>query len=103
MIRKAIKLALQNPDEQEYGDFLDQLCAIYDDAKELRYDQAANDTQAAAETEAIIAKLQARVTELCRRYDEVIVKPKTDGDESLEASVVATPKHTETLSFCSEN
>jgi len=36
LIRKAIKLALQNPDEQEFGDFLDQLCSIYDDAKELQ-------------------------------------------------------------------
>ncbi len=36
LIRKAIKLVLQNPDETEYAEFLDQLCAIYHDAKELR-------------------------------------------------------------------
>jgi transposase len=102
LIRKAIKLALLHPDEQEYGDFLDQLCKIYDDAKELSRDQAANNPQAAEATEidAILAKLQARISDLCSRHDEVIVKPKTDGDansESSTGSVEVTPKHLETF------
>ena len=36
LIRTAIKRALQNPDERGYTEFLDQLCSIYDDAKQLR-------------------------------------------------------------------
>jgi len=93
LIRKAIKLALQHPDQQEYADFLDQLCSIYDDAKELRNDRAVDNAQATAETEAIIAKLQARITELCSRHDEVIVKPKPNADANAEV----TPKHLETF------
>jgi len=34
LIRKAIKLMLQNPDEIEYEEFLDQLCLLYHDAKD---------------------------------------------------------------------
>ena len=36
LIRKAIKLALQNPNEPQYAEFLGSLCSIYDDAKQLR-------------------------------------------------------------------
>ncbi len=32
LIRKAIKLALQNPGETEYAEFLDSLCLLYHDA-----------------------------------------------------------------------
>ena len=41
MIRKAIKLVLQNPDETQYAEFVDQLCGIYHDAKCVRDKMAA--------------------------------------------------------------
>jgi len=80
LIRKAIKLVLQNPDETRYAEFLDQLCGIYHDAKDLRDNVAAavigeprND---AAERQAVVAKLQQRIKALCSRRDEKIITAK---------------------------
>jgi hypothetical protein len=96
LIRKAIKLALQHPDKPEYADFLDQLCAIYDDAKELRDDRAADNKQSAKQIEEIIAKLQARIQELCSRHEEVIVK-STANDAAATTNRAVTPKDVETF------
>ena len=85
LIRKAIKLALQHPDHQEYADFLDQLCAIYSDAKQL---SAQRDDD---KVEAMIEKLQERIKELCTRHEETIVKPK-----DAESRTTATAKDVET-------
>ncbi len=97
LIRKAIKLALQHPDQQEYANFLDQLCAIYDDAKQLRDAHAAGETQlddiqSTQEMKSIVAALQARIKTLCDRHEESIVKPDED-----HPSAASTPKHVETF------
>lgn len=86
LIRKAIKLALQHPDQPEYASFLDQLCAIYNDAKEL---SAQRDEGA---IEATIEKLQDRIKELCTRHEETIVKAK-----DAEPGTTATAKDVETF------
>jgi transposase len=88
LIRKAIKLALKNPNEPEYADFLDGLCRIYDDAKQLR-DAALLRDEPAAELDADgVKRLQDRVTELCSRSDEVIITEKAA--EKAGPSVNAT-------------
>ena len=77
LIRKAIKLVLQNPDETEYAEFLDQLCGIYHDAKDLRDNVAASvvgePLNDASERKAVVAKLQDRITLLCSRRKEPII------------------------------
>lgn len=94
LIRKAIKLALQNPNEPQYAQFLDQLCSIYDDAKELRAAHAAPLTETSLQTpgdlESIVTKLQARIEALCTRHNDPIVKSATDEQP-------ATPAHLETF------
>ncbi len=69
LIRKAIKLALQHPDQDEYATFLDELCAIYDDAKRLQ-----KDGRPGVGREEKSRELQARVQSLCTRSEETIVK-----------------------------
>ena len=80
LIRKAIKLVLQNPDETEYAEFLDQLCGIYHDAKCLRDNVAASvigePLNDAAERKAVVAKLQERIKSLCSRRDEEVITAK---------------------------
>jgi uncharacterized small protein (DUF1192 family) len=103
LIRKAIKLALQHPDEQEYATFLDQLCSIYDDAKELRAAHAAaadaGSAKSSSELEAIITKLQTRIEALCTRHEEPIIKPKAEANKCDTRKPVQpeTPKHVETF------
>ena len=87
LIRKAIKLALQNPDEPEYATFLDELCCIYDDAKELRDANTSNATD--EERTAVVKQLQARVDALCTRHQEKIIK--SDSPDTAK-----TPAHVET-------
>ena len=100
LIRKVIKLALQHPDEQEYAEFLDQLCSIYADAKELRAAHAAavdaNSDKTPSELEAIITKLQARIEALCTRYEEPIIKSKEE-TSTTDTVQTATPQHVETF------
>ena len=71
LIRKAIKLALQNPDEPEYKEFLDQLCLLYHDAKSC---QNVDATQTAIDI--TIKQLQERVTSLCSRREEKVITIK---------------------------
>ena len=72
LIRKAIKLALQNPKESQSAEVLDDLCSIYDDAKPLRDDASAQD----ASRVAIVKPLQDRITSLCNRREETIITAK---------------------------
>lgn len=71
LIRKAIKLMLQNPDETEYAEFLDQLCLIYNDAKSC---QVMEENQAGCDE--LVKQLQERVKSLCSRCDEKMITPK---------------------------
>ena len=80
LIRKAIKLVLQNPDETEYAEFLDQLCGIYHDAKCLRDNVAASvigePLNDAAKRKAVVATLEERIKSLCGRCDEKVLTAK---------------------------
>ena len=99
LLRKAIKLVLQNPDVTEYAEFMDQLCGIYHDAKELRDNVAASvvgePLNDAAERKAVVAKLQERIKLLCsRRAQEIITsKAAAKSDPPIEP----TPSHVETF------
>ena len=99
LIRKAIKLVLQNPDETEYAEFLDQLCGIYHDAKELRDNVAASvvgePLNDASERRAVVAKLQDRIKSLCSRRNEKIITSKAAA--KLQAPCEPTPLHIETF------
>ncbi len=76
LLRKAIKLALQHPDELAYATFLDQLCAIYDDARQLRSAELLNTTAPEARQEKV-AELRGRVEALCPRHAEPILPDET--------------------------
>jgi transposase len=76
LIHKAIKLALQHPDQPQYATFLDHLCGIYDDAKRLQMDG-----RLSAGREEKSRQLEDRVQSLCTRRDETIVKDVTPGHE----------------------
>lgn len=71
LIRKAIKLALQHPDEPAYATFLDQLCGIYDDARRLRNAELLHPAAPEARQEQVAA-LQGRIQALCPRHAEPI-------------------------------
>ena len=99
LIRKAIKLVLQNPDETQYAEFLDQLCGIYHDAKCLRDDVAAavigeplND---AAERKAVVTKLEERIMSLCSRRDDTVITAKAAAKQ--QPPVEPTLSHVETF------
>ena len=104
LIRKAIKLVLQNPDVTEYAEFMDQLCGIYHDAKQLSDNVAASvvaasvggePLNAAADVKAVVAKLQERITLLCSRRGEPIITSKAAA--KLEPPIEPTPSHVETF------
>ena len=67
LIRKAIKLMLQHPDQTEYATFLEGLCAIYDLA--LRYQR---DGRLSVGRAAKAQELLDRLRELCTRHGETI-------------------------------
>ena len=94
LIRKAIKLALQNPEQGEYAEFLDQLCCIYNDAKQCR-DACQSDALGNIDSDAAVKRLQDRVKTLCDRCDEKVVTPK-----AAEKAVPPTePTDSHTASF----
>jgi hypothetical protein len=95
LIRKAIKLALKNPGEPEYADFLDGLCAIYDDAKQLRDEALIKDVAKADADADAIQRLRDRVTELCTRREEVIITAKAA--EKAGPSVIASAEAVSTF------
>jgi hypothetical protein len=106
LIRQAIKLALQHPDEPQYAEFLDGLCSIYDDAKQLRQEalaaedarvqifQPTEDAPRVALMKLTVKQLQDRITSLCSRREETIitVKAAAKADPTIEptADHVAT-------------
>ncbi|MCP4885534.1 MAG: transposase [Gammaproteobacteria bacterium] len=91
LIRKAIKLALQNPNEPQYAQFLDGLCSIYDDAKQLRDDALAED----ASTVAIVMQLQDRILSLCNRREEKVITAKAAA--KAEPAIEPTAEHAATF------
>jgi len=93
LIRKAIKLALQNPNEPQYAEFLDGLCSIYDDAKQLR-DDALTDAEDASRI-AVVTQLQNRITSLCNRREETIITAKTAA--KFKPAIEPTADHAATL------
>ena len=99
LIRKAIKLVLQNPDELQYAEFLDQLCGIYHDAKSVCDNVGAavigeplSDT---AERQAVVAKLQERIQLLCSRRDEKVITAKAAAKQKPAGE--PTSSHVETF------
>lgn len=60
LIRKAIKLALQHPEQKAYAAFLDELCAIYQQGVVYQ-----NDRRLSVAREAKVLELQARIRSLC--------------------------------------
>ena len=98
LIRKAIKLALQNPSEPQYAEFLDGLCSIYDDAKQLRDDAlaAAEDASpVATDSREIVKQLQDRMTSLCTRREERIITAKAAA--KAEPAIEPTAEHVATF------
>ena len=99
LIRKAIKLVLQNPDETEYADFLDQLCLICHDAKDLRDNVAAavagEPLSESVERQAVVTKLQDRITLLCSRRDEKVIT--ANAAAKSDPAVEPTPSSVETF------
>ena len=72
LIRKAIKLALQHPDHQEYATFLDELCATYHQA--LRHQRDGRLSVGRVEK---AKQLLDRIRQLCTRHGEPIVPDET--------------------------
>lgn len=69
LICKAIKLALQHPDEKQYARFLDELYAIYQQAVRYQKDRRLSVSRAQKAHE-----LQEMIRSLCSRYGETIDK-----------------------------
>ena len=67
LIRKAIKLALQHPDEKQYGTFLDALFCIYQEA--VCYQKDARLSTGRAQK---VLNLQETIRSLCTRHGETI-------------------------------
>jgi hypothetical protein len=93
LIRKAIKLALQNPNEPQYAEFLDSLCSIYDDAKQLRDDTLADAEDASRVT--VVTQLQNRITSLCNLREETIITAKAAAKS--EPAIEQTAEHVATF------
>jgi transposase len=79
LIRKAIKLALQNPEQKEYASFLNELCAIYQQG--VAYQKDKRLTVGRGEK---VLELQERIRSLCSLHGTPI-------DKDL------TPEHTATF------
>ena len=77
LIRKAIKLALQNPDHKPYAKFIEALCDIYQDAVRYRNDRRLRVGRAEK-----VNELQERICSLCICHGETIVKGMTDDFEA---------------------
>ncbi len=90
LIRKAIKLALQNPNETEYAEFLDSLCLLYNDAKSCRCCEA--DQEGCDEK---VNRLQDRLIALCSRREEKVITPKFA--EKQEPPIEPTVEHLATF------
>ena len=93
LIRKAIKLALQNPNEPQYAEFLGSLCSIYDDAKQMRDDTLADAEDASRVT--VVTQLQNRITSLCNLREETIITAKAAAKS--EPAIEPTAEHVATF------
>lgn len=67
LIRKAIKLALQHPDEKQYAQFLDELFSIYQEAVRCQKDGRLSVGRAQK-----VLDLQEAICSLCTRHGETI-------------------------------
>ena len=67
LLRKAIKLALQHPDEKQYATFLDELFSIYQEA--VRYQKDGRLSIGRAQK---VLDLQEKIRSLCTCYGETI-------------------------------
>ena len=77
LLRKAIKLMLQHPDEEQYSNFLEALYDIYQQA--VRWQK---DRRLSVGREEKSKQLQARILELCTRSSELIDEQKTPAHEA---------------------
>jgi len=77
LIRKAIKLALQNPDDKQYAEFLDELCDIYQEGVRCR-----NDRRLSVGRSQKVLELQEMITSLCTLHGEIIVENVTADHEA---------------------
>lgn len=77
LIRKAIKLALQDPDDKQYARFLDELCDIYQEAVRCR-----NDRRLSVGRPEKVRELQEMIRSLCTRRGETIAEDVTDDHEA---------------------
>ena len=78
LLRKAIKLALQHPENEEYAAFLDGLCAIYHPAVRYQKDRRLSVGRASK-----VAELQAQILSLCTRSEELITKTTSSAEETF--------------------
>ena len=67
LLRKAIKLALQHPDEKQYATFLDELFSIYQEA--VRYQKDGRLSIGRAQK---VLDLQEKIRSFCTRHGETI-------------------------------
>ena len=77
LLRKAIKLMLQNPERQEYKEFLDELYDIYQQAVRFQKDR-----RLSVGRQAKSQKLQGRILALCTRAGEAIAPQQTPAHEA---------------------
>jgi len=77
LLRKAIKLALQHPDEKQYANFLDELYAIYQQAVRYQKDGRLSSSRAQKSLE-----LQELIRSLCTRSGETIVPDSMSDHEA---------------------
>jgi uncharacterized small protein (DUF1192 family) len=77
LLRKAIKLMLQYPEEQQFIDFLDALYNIYQDSVRFQKDQ-----RLSVGRKDKVLELKERITELCTRSGEKIDPDKTSTEEA---------------------
>jgi transposase len=67
LLRKAIKLALEHPQQAEYATFLDQLCEIYQQAVRFQKDR-----RLSVGRNQKVEQLQGQIVEVCSRAGEAI-------------------------------
>lgn len=77
LLRKAIKLMLQHPDERQYAEFLEKLYDIYQQA--IRFQR---DRRLSVGRKDKAQELKVRITKLCSRFGQTIDPIKTSTDEA---------------------
>ena len=77
LLRKAIKLMLQHPDERQYSQFLEELYDIYQQAVRFQRDRRLSRGRKEK-----VEQLQARIAKLCTLYGQRIDPLKSATDEA---------------------